>query len=207
MSCDMSRAPTTKRKEQILQAAIQIIASEGYANLSMRALARASDMKLGALQYHFRNWESLLHALAEFIGDEYDRAFAALTENSASPGLRETVRFLLFDTSADTTLQADRLFPQLWAMGQVEPVMQSLLDDIYRRYLDILKEGFADAGSEAPRAEALAFMSMVEGLTLFVSRGRRWARDAKPVRNAVLEMIHDRYPALKVKDVTRHDRF
>jgi len=52
-------------------------------------------------------------------------------------------------------LQADRLFPQLWAMAEVEPVMQALLDEIYRRYLDMLEEAFVDAGCDAPRAAAL----------------------------------------------------
>jgi AcrR family transcriptional regulator len=199
----MSRPPATERKDEILQAAIEIIASDGYANLSMRALARVSGMKLGALQYHFRTWEDLLHALAEFITEEYERAFDALTENSTSPGLRETVRFLLFDTPADATLHADRLFPQLWAMAQVEPVMQSLLDDIYGRYLDILEDGFADAGSRAPRAEALAMMSMSEGSALFVSPGRRWARDAKAVRDAILEFIDANYPDQKAQPFVR----
>jgi len=169
-----------ERKRQILQAAIEIIASEGYANLSMRALARASGMKLGAFLYHFRTWEDLLHALADFIAEEYERSFDALAENSRSPGLRETVRFLLYDTPADTTLQADRLFPQLWAMAQVEPVMQSMLDDIYRGYLDTLEEELADEGSHAPRAEARALMSMVEGSALFLGRGTRVHRCQLP---------------------------
>jgi len=189
----MSTALTERRRE-ILQAAIEIIASEGYANLSMRGLARASGMKLGALQYHFRTWEDLLHALADLISEEYERSFDLLAENSRSHGLRETARFLLYDTPADDTLQAYRLFPQLWAMAQVEPVVRSLLDDIYRRYLDILEEGFADAGSHAPRAEALALLSMVEGSALFLDRGRRWARDAKAVRDAVYGIICANYP-------------
>ena len=193
MSGDMSATALTKRKRQILQAAIEIIASEGYANLSMRALARASGMKLGAFLYHFRTWEDLLHALADFIAEEYERSFDALAENSRSPGLRETVRFLLYDTPADTTLQADRLFPQLWAMAQVEPVMESLLDDIYRGYLATLEERLVEEGSRAPRAEALALMSMVEGATLFVGHGRRWARHAKGVRDAVLDFIDANY--------------
>jgi AcrR family transcriptional regulator len=194
MSLDMSRGPTTERKDQILQAAIELIATEGYVSLSMRALARAVDMKLGALQYHFRTWEDLLHALVDFIREEYDSAFEELAESNKSHGVRETARFLLYDTQADDTLQADRLFPQLWAMAQVEPVMQSLLDEIYCRYLDILEEGFTDAGSRAPRAEALVFMSMAEGSTLFVGHGRRWARDAKAVRDAVYGHICANYP-------------
>ena len=44
----------SERKQQILQAAVDIIVDEGYGSLSMRALARASGIKLGALQYHFR---------------------------------------------------------------------------------------------------------------------------------------------------------
>ena len=41
----------SERKQEIMQTAIEIIADEGYASLSMRALARAVGMKLGALQY------------------------------------------------------------------------------------------------------------------------------------------------------------
>ena len=87
MSHDMSSTTLTERRRQILQAAIAIIAHEGYANLSRRALARASGMKLGALQYHFRTWEDLLKALSDFIAEEYSRAFDALAENSG-PGRR-----------------------------------------------------------------------------------------------------------------------
>jgi len=150
----MSRGPATERKDEILQAAIEIIASEGYVNLSMRALARAVDMKLGALQYHFRTWEDLLDALADLIREEYDHAFEELAESSRSHGPLEAVWFLVYDTPGDATLQADRLFPHLWVMAQDEPVMQTLLDEIYRRYLDVLEEAFADAGSNAPRAAA-----------------------------------------------------
>jgi hypothetical protein len=78
-------------------------------------------------------------------------------------------------------------------MAQVEPVMESLLDDIYRRYLDTLEERLVAEGSLAPRAEALALMSMLEGSALFLGRGRRWARDAKAVREAVLEFIDAHY--------------
>ena len=57
----------TDRKREILQAALELIADEGYGGLSMRALARASGMKLGALQYHFRTWEDMLRGLVNFI--------------------------------------------------------------------------------------------------------------------------------------------
>ena len=61
---------TGERKQEILQIAIEIIADEGYSSLTMRSLARASGMKLGALQYHFRTWDELLRSLVGVIESE-----------------------------------------------------------------------------------------------------------------------------------------
>ncbi len=68
----------TDRKQQILQIAIEMIADEGYASLTMRALARASGMKLGALQYHFRTSDDMLRALAGYIAESYRQSFKSL---------------------------------------------------------------------------------------------------------------------------------
>ena len=68
-----------------------------------------------------------------------------------------------------------------------------LLDEIYAEYLRKLEECLVKAGSPAPRAEALALMSLLEGSTLFVGHGRRWADDADAVRDATLALIDARY--------------
>jgi len=196
MSPDMSPAyqeiVLNDRKQQILQEAIGIIASEGYGKLTLRALARASGMKLGALQYHFRTREDMLRALAAYIAIAYRQSFEALKSDADALGLRDVVQFIL-DDPPGSVLQSDRLFPQLWAMSRVEPVMESLLDDIYVEYLDKLEKRLVGMGSEAPRAEALALMSLLEGATLFVGSDRRWADDADAVRDAALAFIDARY--------------
>lgn len=196
MSPDMSAAyqeiVVSERQQQILQEAIGIIASEGYGRLTMRALARASGMKLGALQYHFRTWEDMLRALAAHIAKAYRQSFEALKSDADALGLRDVVQFILDDVPG-SAIQSDRLFPQLWAMARVEPVMESLLDDIYMEYLDKLEKRLIDMGIKAPRAEALALMSLIEGATLFVGSDRRWADDAGAVRDAALAIIDTRY--------------
>jgi len=60
----------SERREQILRVALGIIEDEGYSSLGMRALARASGIKHGAMRYHFRTWEDLLRALVDFIAIE-----------------------------------------------------------------------------------------------------------------------------------------
>lgn len=178
----------TTRQREILQEAIEIIATEGYAKLTLRALARASGMKLGALQYHFRTWEDMLLALAAHIATEYGSALDALKTDGDRPSLEDLVRFLMEDAPG-ASLQADRLLPQLWAMARVEPVMATLLDDIYARCLDELEAALVECRSAAPRADALVLMSLIEGTTLFTGRGCRWEDEGGAVYDAVLSLV------------------
>ncbi len=196
MSPDMLAAyqeiVVSDRKQQILQEAIGIISSDGYGKLTMRGLARASDMKLGALQYHFRTWEDMLGDLAAYIANTYRQSFEALKVDAEVLSLQDIVTFIL-DDAPGSILQADRLFPQLWAMARVEPVMETLLDGIYVEYLDKLEKRLVGMGSTTPRAEALALMSLMEGATLFVGSDRRWAEESDAVRDAALAFIDARY--------------
>ncbi len=199
MSLDMlpihyHAAEMTERQQQILQTAIEIIADEGYASLTMRALARACDMKLGALQYHFRTSDEMLKGLVGYISDSYLQSFADLRNaNKKQPlTLEQIVNFVLEDT-AGGDLFGDRLWPQLWAMQQVEPLVSDLVEDIYSTYIDTLEQALATQNCKAPRAEALLLMSLMEGATIFLGSGRRWEGDAKSFRTTILEFIESRY--------------
>ena len=192
MSTESQEIALSDRKQQILQAAIEIIASKGYGKLTMRALARASGMKLGALQYHFRTWEDMLRALATYIGDAYQRSWEALYLSGEEVSLRDLVRFIM-DDPAGTTLSGDEFFPQLWAMAQVEPAMAEKLDELYAVYLEKLEDRLTALGSRAPAADALAVMSLLEGAMVFVGNGRRWANQRDAVRDAIRKLLEARY--------------
>ena len=189
-----------ERRTEILIAAIGLIADEGYASLSMRALARVVGMKLGSLQYHFRSSDELLKAIVGFVSASYDESFAELrqntkqnpSQNKAHPSLEEIVAFVM-DDKAGANIVSDKLWPQLWAMQQVEPLVSDLVDNIYSTYLKVLEQALRNVGASTPRAEALLLMSMLEGSTIFLGEGRRWQKDEKAVRRAVLEYIEHRY--------------
>lgn len=186
----------TERKQQILHTAIEMIADEGYGSLTMRALARASGMKLGALQYHFRTSDEMLRALVDYIGEAYRQSYKTLSDSmgakEAPLGVHEIVTFIADDNAGDA-LFGDKLWPQLWAMQQVEPLVSDLVEDIYTGYVDTLEGALTAAGSSAPRTDALCLMSLLEGSTIFLGSGRRWEGDAQAVRDRVLEFIVSRY--------------
>ncbi|MEM1403367.1 MAG: TetR/AcrR family transcriptional regulator [Pseudomonadota bacterium] len=182
----------TERQREILGFAIQIIADEGYGKLSMRALARLAGIKLGALQYHFPTWSALLTALADHIIAEYMQSVIDLHGHDGTLEIVSLVETLLED-NAGQKLRSDRLLPQLWAMGRVEPAMATLLKRIYENYLARLEESLATAGSKYPRAEALSLMSMIEGSVLFVDGESPWASDAKAMQDFVLGTLREKY--------------
>ena len=181
-----------ERKREIIATAVEIIADKGYASLTMRALARASGMKLGALQYHFRTRQALMQSLIDFLVDEVRQSFAASGLQAGALSVREIADFMLQGMPSDAALD-DKLWPQLWAMQQVEPLVSDLLEDVYAEYLKGLEQAIKAAGGRSPRAEALCLMSMLEGEVLFLGAGRRWAPERQTVHDAMLEMITKRY--------------
>jgi AcrR family transcriptional regulator len=183
-----------ERKQEILGIAIGIIADEGYDSLTMRALARASGMKLGALQYHFRTWEELLRAMVAYISEEIERNFESQGLHFDSASVLEIAAFMLDETSgAGDVLLSDRLWPQLWAMEHVEPLVSDLLGEVYARYLAILENAMRRAGVKSVRGEALCLMSLLEGESLFTGEGRRWEGDRALVRQTILRLIEEKY--------------
>lgn len=184
----------SERKAQILETAIEMIADEGYSSLTLRGLARASGLKLGALQYHFATWEQLMRALVAHIAAHYQQAFDLMIRNVGTPCVRDLALFLLSE-SAEESKVSDRLWPQLWAMQQVEPLVADLLDDVYADYVVALEIALKNEGSAAPRAEALVLLSLLEAESLFTGNGRRWESDREAVRDSIMKFIDATYGA------------
>jgi AcrR family transcriptional regulator len=182
----------SERKQQILQAAINIIVEQGYGALTMRALARADGIKLGALQYHFKTKDDMLRALVSYLADEYQKVFKAMGTDLDSVSIKGLVGMIGMDP-AGGALQFDKLAPQLWAMGQVEPLVADLVEDFYDQYLQVLEKKIEAAGGESPRAEAICIMSMMEGSILFLSEGKRWSADKDAVIETLLGFINAKY--------------
>ncbi len=178
------------RKTEILRRAIELIVNEGYGSLSMRGLARASGMKLGALQYHFRTWDALLVALVDYIDAEITVAFEAHVGSTSDATVKDTLSFFLDNSD---TFFSDMLWVQLWAMEQVEPLISDLIEEVYAKYVDYLEAKITASGAINPHEEALMLMSMVEGESLFMGEGRRWEKDRLAVQQTILSFVEERY--------------
>lgn len=71
------RLPPAERREQLLDAALELIAERGYGGVSMEGVARAAGVTKPVVYDGFTNVDALLRALLE---REETRAFAQLAE-------------------------------------------------------------------------------------------------------------------------------
>ncbi len=72
-----NRLPREERREQLLDAALRLIAERGFGGLSMEGVAREAEIAKTVVYDAFANQEELLGA---FLAREQKRVFAAITE-------------------------------------------------------------------------------------------------------------------------------
>ena len=83
-----------ERRRRIVDAAIEVIAEEGFARTTTRRIAERADAPLGALHYCFRNKDELLQLIAEKGAEMLAEAFVHV---EPSRGVEATIRDSISD--------------------------------------------------------------------------------------------------------------
>ena len=154
------------RQEAILAAAIEILATEGLAGLSMRAVAKRADVALGLVNYHFDDKASLITAALRRFEAE-DLALVKPDENlDPHDQLCEVLRRVVDPTFLTTEYLSLRL--QLWALAQAD-------------------EAFADinARAQAEYRDGLARLITAAVPDVDIDEARRRAADIDIVQNGI----------------------
>lgn len=167
----MSRVPAEQRREQLIEATIDLAIREGLAAASVRRIADEANVSLGVVHYCFSSKEALLNAVAESFATPILGPVAKAIEQSHA-GFEETVR---------TALQT------FWEVTQSAPGRQLLSYELaawsirgdgeaarllYQTYLDVIEsfitQGLGINGSEVMSSRTLARMvlALTDGIML-----------------------------------------
>ncbi|MGR8921117.1 MAG: TetR/AcrR family transcriptional regulator [Gammaproteobacteria bacterium] len=181
------------RVRHILDTAVEVFLSQGYANFTVRAVADAAGMSLGNLNYYFPRKSALLKAMVEHVIDGYLAEFERLrrrTPDDPSLQLEHVVDFWLDDLgSARTT----RFFPELWALANHDREAARLMNYVYERARGVLREVLAqmrpDLDAAALDHATVVMTATMEGLTLFAGHRKPWAADRAGLKAQVKAMF------------------
>jgi len=153
--------------ERIIDAAQQVLITQGSVGFSMRRVAEAAAISPGNLTYHFPSKGELLQAVVTQLVKDFTsqfEGFLAESESSTGQELQTLVRWLLTDA---ITAQTMRISRELWAMALHDTAVQAAFDDLY----DILMEKVVQLLRRSqPNADETSLREMVLFLGL-ISEG------------------------------------
>ena len=127
-----TRAPREDTRADIMRAARQVLATAGYARLTMRAVAREAGLAVGNLVYHYPSKRHLSHALILSLMEYYQRESSAYLRKSGEDrrgGLAGLIRYYMKDSVA---VETSRLFRELWTMALHDEEIATAMDRFYR---------------------------------------------------------------------------
>jgi len=177
---------------EILEAAEELLTSEGVARFSMRAIANRVGVSLASLQYYYATRTELLRAFFDFKAACYvaqlEEQLERLVKNPEA-GLRSTVRFLLDDSTCETT---GVLYTQLWALACHDEEARAALDAHMRLYVKFFELLVARINPtlRAPQVlrRAVALVSMIEGFPWAVSGSGCSEAELRRTKAALVDM-------------------
>jgi AcrR family transcriptional regulator len=168
----MAAAEPQRRGAHVLDAALEVIADEGFAALTMRSVAAAAAVSLAQVQYYFRSKDELLAAAFEHVSDDVVARTSAVEDSGHS---REVLRALLhvWLPLDEPRARAARVWLAFTAAAATSPTlgpMNAALDaDLRSDFAGLLGQAQA-AGELEPgvdvEVEAALLLAVVDGLAL-----------------------------------------
>jgi len=174
------------RAHGILLAARALLASEGYAGLSMRRVAQDAGMSLSNVQHYYGSKERLLEALLLYTMDEFQAKMDGIAV--AMAGRPQVERFIsTIDMFLDEITEpvTHAIFFEIWALASRHPFASSLMGKMMgreRKAVYGLIRGLNPAiDDDEYMGRAVLIVAQVEGLMLF-----RLDRHARPEQFAAV---------------------
>ena len=139
------------RQERILQAVIDLLARQGIAGVSMRAVAREAGVALGLVSYHYEDKTSLIRAALHRV-EEQD---LAMVDPDASLPPKKRLRLALRRIAEPEFLTTEYLSLrlQLWSLARAHEDYEQINTAAQARYREGLATLIQAARPDLSRAE------------------------------------------------------
>ena len=174
----------------ILDAAREVLMEAGYGGFTMRKVAARAGITIGNLNYYYRTKEDLLRDLLEYVINHYLEEFERRRQIAGQSPEKQLLAVLKFWIEDLNTLETTIFFPELWALGNHDPYIAELIDDLYAKARLPLNELIPQINPTLTRKEAermaLYMCAAMEGLTIFVGNDKSWADQLEEIKRITI---------------------
>lgn len=161
-----TRRPAEESRSMLIEAAVEIIRTEGYGALSARRLAEKVGLKRQIVHYYFRTIDELLLATVRHYGD---RGLAVLSETMRDDPLRA-----IWEVQADASATTFAFMAMATHRPAVKKEVLRYMDKFRRLQTTAITDYYASRGvrtSVPPVAMAIILQSVSQALSAEASLG------------------------------------
>lgn len=167
------KALVSKRRRQIVDAAVSLFVANGYHKTTTRQIATATGFSIGSLYEYVSTKEDILYLVCDAIHAEMEQSLNRALEDSKTPGLdalRQAVRgyFTVCDSMSDHILliyQVTQFLPDKWQKKVLENEIR--VTNIFKTLLTQIV-----ARGEAPGADSRRIGLVAHNISVL---GHAWA--------------------------------
>ena len=184
----MGRIDYGTARQELLKAAIQIVAAQGLRGLTFRSVAAQAGVTHGAVQYHFGSWDRLV---AEALAFAVRRSLDTAGLEPTGPGFEDFAGALVASVASDPELQAFQF--ELTLEARRRPELLPTVAEAYDAYRSAVHDALTVGGLPDPALGEIV-MGALDGLvfqqTVFGDTER--TRQALAVLRALLDAYADK---------------
>lgn len=141
----MSRVEYGTGRQEVLEAAIRVVAAQGLRGLTFRSVAAEAGVTHGAVQYHFGGWDNLV---AEALGLAVKRSIDTAGLKSTGPAFEDFAGALVASVASNPELQAFQF--ELSLEARRRPELLSTVAKGYDAYRAAVHEALTASGLSDP---------------------------------------------------------
>ncbi|WP_027863041.1 TetR/AcrR family transcriptional regulator [Marmoricola sp. URHB0036] len=190
----MARVPTELRRQQLIEAAMTVIAREGVDGATTRKIADEAQAPLATLHYCFHNKENLLWAvfehLAKLVRDDLARTSAPDPAATVlvTHLVRETVQWAIENPAPN------RAQIEIWSWARRnDPEFASRIYDMFiQTWKECLRQVLAPLPEEHLETLTRVFVAVIDGLCMqLITHGDDLAvlREAETAREMLMAYV------------------
>ena len=130
----------TERRQQIIDATIEVLAMRGYARITLTEIAQYADLSQALVNFHFETKDQLLADTLEYLAEEYRANWSGALERVApDPASRLDAIVRADFHPALCTPSRLSAWCAFWGETQSRPLFQQICDTKNERYNHILE--------------------------------------------------------------------
>ncbi|GAB2178554.1 transcriptional regulator BetI [Dongia sp. agr-C8] len=182
------------RREQLIEATIDVIARKGFSELTLAEVAETAKLSTGIVNFYFKSKDALLNATLQSMVGEYRKRWRASIDAAPPSPAAKIAAMLEGDFQRlVASRKAVTVWYAFWGETRWRPDFMAVCQDLNREFQSVATALFAELGTPDAMLVAKGFSAMSDGLWLdMLINPKETDRDV--ARCVVRRFLHGLFP-------------